>query len=136
MTYPLETTPDGDTTWGQDTRDFATSVRTRLDLLERPSYNAQTGTTYTLAAADERKIITRTNAAATSTTLPTNASVAIAVGFRARIRNIGTTVSTIVGQGGTTVQSEGNALQLAGQFAEAEVEKTATDTWFVQGNLV
>jgi hypothetical protein len=136
MAYALETTPDGDTTWGQDTRDFAISVGGRLDLLEVWPINAQTGTTYTLVITDVRKQITRSNAAANTTTVPPNSAVAFPVGTRIRIRNIGAGIATIVAGAGVTLQSEGAALQLAGQFAACELEKNATDTWWVDGNLV
>lgn len=100
--------------------------------------NSQIGTTYTLAATDDlgtTAMVRLTNASPIALTFPENATVAIPVGFRARIKATGAGQVTVTFAGATSVNSMGNAYKTAGQFAEFDVTKTATDTWAIDGNL-
>lgn len=110
----------------QTTVGALTSVRT---------INAQTGTTYTLVAADVNKLITMSNNGAQTLTVPTNASVAIAVGSAVDIVGIGTGVVTIGNQGGVTLSSSTGSTQLRTQNSVVTLTKIATDTWLVSGDL-
>ena len=60
----------------------------------RTSYNAQSGTSYTLLSTDTGKIVTLSNAAAIAVTLP-QATALFGVGWHAHIINIGVSVATI-----------------------------------------
>jgi hypothetical protein len=51
--------------------------------------NAQTGTTYTLVRADAEKLITLSNAAAITLTVPTNSSVAFSLGTVVTLAQLG-----------------------------------------------
>ena len=102
--------------------------------------NAQTGTTYTFVLADNGKFVTASNASAQTYSIPTNASVAFPVGTQIHIIQIGAGQVTInaVTSGTTTVLSTGAtaaAPKLSKQYAAATCIKTATDTWYVIGNL-
>ena len=102
--------------------------------------NAQTGTTYTFVLADNGKFITASNASAQTYSIPTNASVAFPVGTQIHIIQIGAGQVTIdaVTPGTTTVLSAGAtaaAPKLAKQYAAATCIKTATDAWYVIGNI-
>ena len=104
------------------------------------SVNAQTGTTYTFVLADNGKFITASNSSAQTYSIPTNASVAFPVGTQIHIIQIGSGQVTIqaVTSGTTTVLSAGAtaaAPKLSKQYAAATCIKTATDTWYVIGNL-
>lgn len=98
-------------------------------------YNAQTGTTYTLGLADTGKIVTLNNASGITLTVPTNANQAFTVGQMVGIRQLGAGAVTVVGDSGVTVVSLNSSLVLAGQYASATLEKTATNTWTLYGAL-
>jgi len=97
--------------------------------------NSQTGTAYTVALTDVGRLVTVTNAAAISVTIPANSTTAFAVGDQINIANLGTTNATIVAAVGVTLNSNGAKLILNGQYAVATVLKRDTDTWIVVGNL-
>jgi len=96
--------------------------------------NAQTGTTYTLVAADAGKMVTLTNASAITLTIPTNASVAFPVNTRIDLLQYGAGQVT-VGGAGVTINSSGAKLKLTGQYSGASLWKKATDTWVLIGDL-
>lgn len=102
--------------------------------------NAQTGTTYTPVLTDQYQVlVTRSNASASTFTIPTNASVAFPVGTVITVLNIGAGVVTIqaVTSGTTTVLSAGAtaAAPTLAQYKSAACIKTATDTWYVVGAI-
>lgn len=104
--------------------------------------NAQTGTTYTFVLADaENKLVTASNAAAQTYSIPTNANAAFPTGSQINIIQIGAGQVTInaVTSGTTTVSSNGatsTAPKLRGQYSSATLIKVATDTWYVVGDIV
>lgn len=97
--------------------------------------NAQTGTTYTLALTDVAKIVTLSNAAGITLTVPTNASVAFPTGTQIIIVQTGAGQVTVSPAGGVTVSSFGSATKLSGQYAGATLLKTGTDAWIMIGNI-
>tara|TARA_R110000868_G_scaffold287312_1_gene547696 strand:+ start:147 stop:536 length:390 start_codon:yes stop_codon:yes gene_type:complete len=98
-------------------------------------YNAQTGTTYTLVLTDAGKLVTLNNASAIALTVPTNASVAFAVGDQINLLQLGAGQVTVAGDAGVTVSSEGAKLKLKAQYAIGTLVKTGTDGWVLVGNL-
>ena len=97
-------------------------------------FNAQTGTTYTLALTDVAKVVSLTNAAAITLTVPTNASVAFPTGTQILLYQGGAGQVTISGAG-VTLRSQGSKLKIAGQYGVAGLIKVATDEWVAFGNL-
>ena len=100
--------------------------------------NTQVGTTYTLAATDDEgttAMVRLNNGSAIALTFPENATVPIPVGFKARVKAVGAGQVTVTFAGATAVNSMGGAYKTAGQYAEFDVTKTATDTWAIDGNL-
>jgi hypothetical protein len=100
--------------------------------------NAQTGTTYTAVSTDQYQVlVTMSNASANAFKIPTNASVAFAVGTVITVLNIGVGVCTIsaVTPGTTTVLSAGGtaASPTLSQYKSAALIKTGTDAWYVVG---
>jgi hypothetical protein len=100
--------------------------------------NAQTGTTYTAVSTDQYQVlVTMSNAASNAFKIPTNASVAFAVGTVITVMNIGAGVCTISAttSGTTTVLSAGAtaASPTLAQYKSAACIKTGTDTWYVVG---
>ena len=103
------------------------------------SANNQTGTTYTIVLADAGALVTMSNAAANAFKIPTNASVAYAIGSRIDILNIGAGLCTIsaVTPGTTIVLSAGAtaASPTVAQYKAATCIKTGTDAWYVIGGI-
>jgi hypothetical protein len=102
--------------------------------------NAQTGVTYTAVSTDQyQTLVTISNASANAFKIPTNASVAFAVGTVITIMNIGAGTCTIsaVTPGTTTVLSAGAtaASPTLAQYKSAACIKTATDAWYVVGAI-
>lgn len=101
--------------------------------------NAQTGTTYTFVLADaENKLVTASNAASQTYTIPLNSSVAYATGSVINIIQIGAGQVTIQGAGGVTVASTGataTAPKLRVQYSAASLIKVGTDSWYVVGDI-
>jgi hypothetical protein len=95
--------------------------------------NAQTGTSYTLALTDVGKLVTLSNAAAVTLTVPTNATVAFPVGTEIDLAQLGAGQVTVAGAGVTINGSPG--LKIAAQYGAATLLKLATDTWLLLGKL-
>lgn len=96
--------------------------------------NAQTGTTYTLVLTDASKLVTLNNAAAIALTVPTNATVALAVGASIDLAQIGAGQVTVAGASGVTVNAT-PGLKFRARYSGATLVKTATDTWLLVGDL-
>lgn len=100
--------------------------------------NAQTGTSYTPVLTDQYQVlITRSNASASTLTIPLNSSVAFATGTVITMLNIGAGTVTISGAGGVTVLSAGAtaASPTLAQYKSCALIKTGTDTWYVVGAI-
>lgn len=96
--------------------------------------NAQTGTSYTLALTDVAKVVTLTNAASITVTVPTDASVAFPIGTQILLYQGGAGAVTIAGDSGVDVRNQAG-LEMGGQYAVAGLLKLATDEWVAFGNL-
>ena len=98
--------------------------------------NDQTGTSYTPVLTDQYQVlITRSNASASTLTIPTNASVAFPVGTVITVLNKGAGAVTISGAGGVTVLSAGAtaASPVLNQYKSAALMQVAANTWYVVG---
>jgi hypothetical protein len=97
--------------------------------------NAQTGTTFTPALTDAGKLVTASNAAAISLTIPTDASVNFPVGTQLLVMQLGAgqvTVSAVT-PGTTTIISR-SGTKTAGQYALISLIKVAANQWVVGGD--
>jgi len=96
---------------------------------------------YTLVLTDQGDILLASNGATAGTVnIPTNASVAFPVGTQITIIQTGSGQLTIqaVTSGTTTIASTGatsTAPKLRAQNSSATCIKTATDTWYVVGDI-
>lgn len=97
--------------------------------------NAQTGTTYTLVAADAGKMITMSNASANTLTVPPNSSVAFATNTRIDVIQYGAGQTSIAAGSGVTIRSSGSKLKLTGQYSAASLWKKGTDEWILVGDI-
>ncbi len=117
-------------------------VLTAADMNFLPAYtlNAQTGTTYTATTNDQySRLVTQSNASASTFRLPTNATTAFPIGTVINVINIGAGICTInaVTSGTTTILSAGAvaAAPTLAQYKAASCIKTGTDTWYVIGGV-
>ena len=90
--------------------------------------NAQTGTTYTFVAADFTKLVTASNAAASTYTVPPQSSVTWPSNTQLRVTNLGAGVVTFAGGVGVTVT---NTAATLAQYQTATLVRTASDAWTV-----
>lgn len=98
--------------------------------------DAQVGTTYTLAIGDAQSLVTLSNASSITLTIPTNASVAFPVGTTIALEQAGAGKVTVAAAGGVTLNYLSTlTLALLGQYAVAQLVKTATDTWTLFGAI-
>lgn len=116
-----------------DTSQIATTAQV-YDTVTAVPENAQTGTAYTLALSDAGKMVTLSNAAAITLTIPTNASVAFPIGTRIDVLQYGAGQVTVAGAG-VTLRSSGSKLKLSGQYSGATLWKKSTNEWALIGDL-
>lgn len=99
------------------------------------SFNAQTGTTYTLVAADLGKLVTLSNASAITLTVPPSVFVA---GNIINIQQIGAGQVTLAQGAGVTITSTGatvSAPKLRKQYSAGSIICTGSNTFTVLGDL-
>ena len=105
------------------------------------AFNAQTGTTYTFVLADaDNKLVTASNAAAQTYSIPTNASVAFPIGTQLNIIQIGAGQVTVnaVTPGTTTIVSTGATAaspKCRVQYSAITLVKRDTDSWYAIGDI-
>jgi hypothetical protein len=103
------------------------------------SFDAETAT-YTVVLGNAYQLVTMNNASANNFQIPTNASVAFPVGTIINVLQIGAGQTTIqaVSSGTTTINSTGataTAPKLRARYSAASCIKSATDTWYVIGDI-
>ena len=99
------------------------------------SFNAQTGTTYTLVAADSGKLVTTSNASAITVTIPPSV---FAAGEQINVQSIGAGLTTFAQGAGVTITSNGAtsaAPVLRAQNSACTIVCTASNTFTVIGDL-
>lgn len=96
--------------------------------------NAQTGTAYTLVLSDAGQVVTLTNAASITLTVPPNASVAYPIGTSIDLLQMGTGQVTVAPGTGVTINTV-SGLSLSSQYATATLLKISTDAWVISGSL-
>lgn len=97
--------------------------------------NAQTGTTYTLVAGDDAKVVTLNNAAAITVTVPQNSAAAIPIGSYIEFVQLGAGQVTFAAGTGATLNSRGGALKISAQYGVAGLRKVATNTFVLVGDV-
>ena len=117
-------TVDSTTTTGLK---WATPAVTTLNV----SFNAQTGTTYTLVASDVNKLVTLNNASAVTVTIPNGV---FTTGQVINLQQLGAGQVTIAGDGTTTFTGTGTKLH--GQYSAASLVCTGTNTFTLIGDIV
>jgi hypothetical protein len=99
------------------------------------SFNAQTGTTYTLVAADSGKLVTMDNGSNSTLTIPPSV---FSAGEQINIAQIGLGQVTFAQGAGVTITSIGataSAPKIAKRYGAATVICTASNTFLIIGGL-
>lgn len=96
---------------------------------------ADTGTTYTPVLTDAGDIVTLSDAAATTLTLPRDSDVAFPVGTVITFVQIGAGQVTATAGTGVTLRSPGPTNKFRAQWSSVSAMKIAADTWLIAGDL-
>jgi hypothetical protein len=99
------------------------------------SFNAQTGTTYTLVAADSGKLVTTSNASAITVTIPPSVFVA---GEIINVQSIGVGLTSFTAGAGVTITSTGgtaDAPVLRARYSACSIICTASNVFTVIGDV-
>ncbi len=100
------------------------------------TFNAQTGTTYTLVAADaSNKLVTTSNASAVTVTIPPSV---FAAGEQINVQSIGVGLTSFAQGAGVTITSTGataTAPVLRARYSACTIICTASNTFTVIGDL-
>jgi hypothetical protein len=89
----------------------------------------------TLQLGWENNRIVITAAGANTMTIPTNASVAFAIGTEIDVIQGGAGQITFAGAGGVTLDSRGGLLHTSAQYGRVRLYKRAADEWILSGDL-
>ena len=106
----------------------------QMNALNALAFNAQTGTTYTLVAADKDKLVTTSNGAAVTVTIPTGV---FTVGQSINIQSIGVGLTTISGAAVTITSTGASAIApiLRARYSAATIICTAAGVFTVIGDI-
>lgn len=99
------------------------------------SFNAQTGTTYTLVASDSAKLVTTSNASAVTVTVPPSV---FSTGNQINLQSIGVGLTTIVAGSGVTITSTGATAAapiLRARYSACTIICTGSNAFTVIGDL-
>jgi hypothetical protein len=115
------------------------SVVNGTTLVGSVGVNAQTGTTYTFAAADGfNTVVTLSNASAIAVTIPTNATTAFPVGTVLNFAQTGAGQVTVSGASGVTITSNGATAaspKTRAQYSAGSAIQTSANNWLVIGDI-
>ena len=110
-------------------------VATGLLVAAAQTVNAQTGTSYTLVAGDVSKLVTLSNAAAITLTVPQDSDATIPVGSYVDLVQLGAGQVTVQAGSGATLRVSGLTAKARAQYARLGVQKIAANTWSLFGDL-
>tara|TARA_R110000868_G_C10919248_1_gene765537 strand:+ start:678 stop:1187 length:510 start_codon:yes stop_codon:yes gene_type:complete len=99
------------------------------------SFNAQTGTTYTLVVSDVGKLVTTSNASAVTVTVPPSV---FSAGNQINVQSIGVGLTSFAQGAGVTITSTGataSAPTLRARYSACTIICTASNTFTIVGDL-
>lgn len=101
-----------------------------------PTLNSQSGTSYTLVAADDGAYLRCSNASAITLTVPPNSSVPFPIMTQIQVVQTGAGKVSPSPGAGVTLNIPTGLTGSNGQYTGFLLTKVATNTWDVVGNLV
>lgn len=104
--------------------------------LPNQSIRANTNTTDTFVLADNQGLVTSSNAALQTLTVPPNSSVAFPIGTHIDVIQKGAGKVTIAQGAGVTINSAGGNKSISGQYVGVTLIKESTNVWYLVGNLI
>lgn len=99
------------------------------------SFNAQTGTTYTLVASDSAKLVTTSNASAVTVTIPPSV---FSTGNQINVQSIGVGLTSFTAGAGVTITSTGATAAapiLRARYSACTIICTGSNTFTVIGDI-
>lgn len=99
------------------------------------SFNAQTGTTYTLVASDSAKLVTTSNASAVTVTIPPSVFL---TGNQINVQSIGVGLTSFAAGAGVTITSTGASAAapiLRARYSACTIICTGSNTFTIVGDL-
>ena len=113
---------------------FGQAVDNSLLAAQNLAFNAQTGTTYTLVSGDKYKLVTTSNGAAITVTIPTGVFTA---GQSINVQSIGVGLTTISGAAVTITSTGASAIApiLRARYSAATIICTAAGVFTVIGDI-
>ena len=130
VTVSIDTAVTADLTTAQ-TMTNKTLTAPKINL----AFNAQTGTTYTLVSADSGKLVTASNAAGITVTVPPSI---FAAGEQINLQQIGAGQVTFAAGAGVTITSTGSTVaapKITKQYGAATIICTAANVFTIIGGL-
>ena len=104
--------------------------------LKNSLIKSATASTYNFILTDSHKTVMLIDGSSVSARIPLNSAVAFPIGTRIEIIQEGAGQITVQGTtAGVTLNSSGGKTKLAAQYAQATILKTATDTWYLFGDI-
>lgn len=112
------------------------TVRTTVAAITLTAVRTVSGTADTLVLADHTKVVRTTGSSAVAVTIPTNTSVAFAVGSVVTLRQAGSGALTLTAAGGVTLNvPTGHTAGARAQGSTLALHKVAADEWDLTGDL-
>ena len=113
---------------------FGQAVDNSLLAAQNLAFNAQVGTTYTLVSGDKYKLVTTSNGAAITVTIPTGVFTA---GQSINVQSIGVGLTTISGAAVTITSTGASAIApiLRARYSAATIICTAAGVFTVIGDI-
>ena len=109
-------------------------LTTVSQIMTRTGVTSQTAN-YTLTLSDANTIMQVTSSAAVTVTIPTDASLDLAVGTQILIAQMGTGVVTVAAAAPATTSINGkNGTKTSGQYSVISILKVAANSWLVGGD--
>ena len=106
-----------------------------LGFAATPAPTVRTGTSYTLALANNHRLVECANAAAITVTVPTDAAVFLPLGARIEIVQAGAGQITVSGSGVTLRLPAGKTAKTRLQYSVITLTKCGADEWILSGDL-
>lgn len=121
---------------GDSAKPVSTAQQAALDTKApiRRTVKADTTTAYTPIITDENQMVTLSNAAAITVTMPQNSAVAFPIGTEIDFLWFGAGQPTFVAGSGATCNGT-PGLKLRAQFSAATAKKVSTNGWVIIGDL-